>query len=53
MGGGSTTIITVLDEGTLVQPGDVVVIHGGTYREAVVIEADGSVERPIGVMNPC
>lgn len=30
-----------------VAAGDRVVIHGGTYREAVVVEASGTAERPI------
>jgi hypothetical protein len=38
---------TIAEAARKVAPGDVVVIHDGTYREAVVIEADGSVERPI------
>jgi len=30
-----------------VEPGDTVLIHGGTYRERVVVEKSGTAERPI------
>lgn len=38
---------TIAEAAKIVSPGDTVLIHRGTYREAVIIETDGTAERPI------
>ena len=38
---------TISEAAKRVEAGDTVVIHGGTYREHVTVEADGTAERPI------
>jgi hypothetical protein len=38
---------TISDAARKVEPGDTVVIHGGIYRESVVVESSGTIERPI------
>jgi len=38
---------TIAEAAAQVAAGDMVVIHGGTYREYVLVEASGTAERPI------
>jgi len=38
---------TISEAAARVEPGDTVLIHGGTYRERVVVEKSGTAERPI------
>jgi hypothetical protein len=38
---------TISEAAARVEPGDTVLIHGGTYRECVVVEKSGTAERPI------
>jgi hypothetical protein len=45
--GGDLQLRTIGEAAERVQPGDTVVIHGGTYRERVVVEQSGTPENPI------
>lgn len=38
---------TISDAARKVEPGDLVVIHGGIYRESIDIESSGTIDRPI------
>lgn len=46
-GSDAQPLLTIGGAAALVQPGDVVQIHTGVYREAVVITASGTAEQPI------
>jgi hypothetical protein len=46
-GTASQPLLTIARAATLVQPGDVVLIHSGVYREKVVIQTSGTPAEPI------